>query len=751
MNRSPDRVNHPPDRVNRPPDRVNRPPDRVNRPPDRVNAWFFMAYAMEVLRILWLLLGLLGALCPALALDWTPERDNFTYAMTNAPDGFWVGTETSGLWRRGGDGTWTHFSPQNGLSDDTVLCLATRGSQVWAGTARGGLCIWDGKAWTRVGVEEGLPSERVTSLSLDPDGDTMWVGTECGVARFRDADGWLWPSSPLCNRSVAGVASRGALVVVATACEGVMVSDDDGATWREVRGPQAPPDAPTGQGLPSDVCNDVKFDSLGHLWVATDSGLGLSRDGGKTWTFLRGQDWKANGEGATFPTPLRSMSVAVDLLAEEWVQSLAPTANGRMWLGFRQKGVELRDCASGNVAFSSQDDSSFGMGNSWARSVFPLPGQQALVARYKGGVGAVLKADYPPPTSFDKPEHRLPGAFAPTSQELTRRAATTPASPGSAIFESMDFRTQGDWVGRYGNDFALLAEPMDSRYISTSGYEAQTQLGLHVKPEVGGPYTYYTGDLPDERRALYMPTVGTRRFGELNDGTWREDVYSSAWEGPGLWVHVTVPEGAHRLAFYFVDNDAQGDDSLGRRDYIVRLHAGEQSLETAMRAPDLARARLRDAGGGGYARFDVIGPAQFWLQIDRHRSTVTKFNGLFLDRLDRVPATRTPALTWMGGMAVRPQPTPPLPDSATPELRSIAAAWEALDTSSTLEGGLAARWRTQIALMRAAQSAGASEELLANWRWKMALWHPEDRATFDATMKTARAKELEQEGKTQPK
>ncbi len=54
---------------------------------------------------------------------------------------------------------------------------------IFVGTTQEGLAAWDGEAWLRYGIENGLPSPYVTDLSVL--GETVAVGTSEGLCRLR--------------------------------------------------------------------------------------------------------------------------------------------------------------------------------------------------------------------------------------------------------------------------------------------------------------------------------------------------------------------------------------------------------------------------------------------------------------------------------------------------------------------------------------------------------------------------------------
>ncbi|MEO6173029.1 MAG: two-component regulator propeller domain-containing protein, partial [Arenimonas sp.] len=77
------------------------------------------------------------------------------WAMTSTRDGtMWLGSYGGGLHRMDSAGRITRFMPnkndENSLPSDTILSLvADTNDRLWIGTTKG-LCVWDGKKFTRV-------------------------------------------------------------------------------------------------------------------------------------------------------------------------------------------------------------------------------------------------------------------------------------------------------------------------------------------------------------------------------------------------------------------------------------------------------------------------------------------------------------------------------------------------------------------------------------------------------------------------
>jgi hypothetical protein len=95
----------------------------------------------------------------------------------------WEATR-AGLWLREGSKR-THFTTQNGLSNDTVTALAQDASgQVWVGT-REGLLLYECPGFREISYSQGLPNKQITCLYQSPNGP-LWVATASGVGRYVD-------------------------------------------------------------------------------------------------------------------------------------------------------------------------------------------------------------------------------------------------------------------------------------------------------------------------------------------------------------------------------------------------------------------------------------------------------------------------------------------------------------------------------------------------------------------------------------
>ena len=118
--------------------------------------------------------------------------------LTRKVDGHheqWFGTRLSGIYRKL-DRQWTAFRPDNVVGHWRVNKLleqidAAGHSWLWATTDQG-LARFDGKHWTLLGRESGLPDTALLGLSLIGDAQhrpILWVGTtNAGIARVDASD-----------------------------------------------------------------------------------------------------------------------------------------------------------------------------------------------------------------------------------------------------------------------------------------------------------------------------------------------------------------------------------------------------------------------------------------------------------------------------------------------------------------------------------------------------------------------------------
>ncbi len=570
---------------------------------------------------------------------------------------FWVGTEERGVWEADGAGAgagWKQFGTKDGLGKDDVTALVcdTKG-RVWAGHRSAGVSVFNGQTWKSYDQANGPLGGHVFALAVSPKDGDVWMATDAGLTRYSLAkDVWRDYSRAdgLPSDQIEALAfdPKGTLYA-GTQGDGLAVGavPDDYGTWKHLIGPSRPSPFATGSGFPDNRITALLVARDGSVYAGTPSGLAGSQDGGKSWNYLRGANWYAKVLGQTSPVPAGLAPSSTPTLSEDYVSALAEDGAGRLWVGHSAAGVEAADTAHPDHALTN---------------IFPQPnttdvrcllapiGPSVLVGGYGSGLAVASSTD-PSPPAWPAPSPApaaaaLPTpAAAPTVAALKALQASVPAAapllkPGEAAYLGDDWQTQGDWVGHYGRQYALLFglnSPGSSVEASEAGYEADDGIGPHHKSP-NSPYTFIAKASTPERRFLYSPSLGLRRDCEVNDGSWQGGKYPLTYEGPDLWITFTVPAGPHRAAFYFVNNDGH-QAPYRRRNYRLEMKADGGTLADEDKAPALASARVTDFYQGVYKQFLVMGPGTFHLKVGRANSECTKMQAVFLDRLTADPAS----------------------------------------------------------------------------------------------------------------
>jgi hypothetical protein len=267
---------------------------------------------------------------------------------------------------------------------------------------------------------------------------------------------------------------------------------------------------------------------------------------------------------------------------------------------------------------------------------------KSFVSKRSGN--SVAKSNFPPLPSKKRP---------PTVEELNKFEAkleklkkTLPTNNYAEYYRE-DWKTKGDWLGRYGRQYAILCAvdaPKD-RFMFYNEDE------LEVNPFIGPNATkddklrlWQHWNITSVHDSLYDPLFGGRRQAEWDD---HGETYPMESDGPDLWYHLNIKnKGVYRLTMYFYNKD--GHEGHNRfRDYIISIYpystdwgdyifrkehaAKSELLVSTMKT--LALTRLKDFWGGTYKTFVVTGPAKYVVKIDRNYSFNTILSMVAIDRI----------------------------------------------------------------------------------------------------------------------
>jgi ligand-binding sensor domain-containing protein/signal transduction histidine kinase len=132
---------------------------------------------------------------PFMFRSWQQEQglpENYVRAVAQTRDGYiWIGTD-EGVDRFDGVSFFA-LGPQEGFQGGPVQVLYgdTRGA-LWIGSVDGGLSCWQAGKLTKFTAADGLPSDSITALAEDHNGN-LWVGTQSGLVLYQN--GHLMPLS----------------------------------------------------------------------------------------------------------------------------------------------------------------------------------------------------------------------------------------------------------------------------------------------------------------------------------------------------------------------------------------------------------------------------------------------------------------------------------------------------------------------------------------------------------------------------
>ncbi len=245
---------------------------------------------------------------PALPWDVTTQGGFVLSLCRDLQGRIWAGTEGQGVWRFDPNSTsskpWTQFTAKDGLGDDSIYALiCDRKGRIWAGTLRHGVSIFNGKGWKSYGPLEGSLGSRVFALATSPTDGDVWGATEAGLFRYsllKNIWSYYTRSEGLPANATTALAfnPQGGLFV-ATEADGIAYAfaHDAYQHWHTVQGPRHLPRGAGGSGLPTNLINCLLVTRSGSVYCGTDVGLARSQDDGKTWRFIRGVDWSDKTEG----------------------------------------------------------------------------------------------------------------------------------------------------------------------------------------------------------------------------------------------------------------------------------------------------------------------------------------------------------------------------------------------------------------------------------------------------------------------
>lgn len=656
----------------------------------------------------------------------SPKPLGYVIALLRDRSGYlWVGTEGQGLWRY--DPTisdakaWKQFGMKDGLGDDFCYTLAQDfQGRIWVGHAMAGVSVWNGREWANYGVIEdedrfggriGPLGERVFNITVSPSNGDVFLGTSEGLSIYSPrTDDWSYrtrhdglPSNQIQSLTFDDRDN----LFVETQSDGIVKStlNLDYRSWQPVYvDDEASPDEITPSSRSWQVMRGVD----GRPFSATRLELSRSNNLSRRGAFLSSVGWEHFQNRLETPGP-NDLSA---ILSQTHTSPL---------LEFHGDGLRLK---VGSVASTwAPDVKKKQAWRGWNKVLLPLP--QTVSS---------LPTSAKPPSLDD-----IDTLLKPLS------ALKTPFAVGSVIYEGDDWRTKGDWVGRYGREYTVLCAaraPLNHYVTLDPAYQVDGFIGPNFKGK--DSLRHWVHWVKTENpNTLYNPVVGYRRQSEWDD---HGEVYPLDFEGPDVWAKVAVPDGVHRMSLYFFNKDGHDGDNR-QRNYALEIKAGAgiEDVKAAHIAPTLTRADVRDFWNGVYKKFIVRGPATYWVKVGRNGSFNTILSAVMLDKIVG-PRTwaDSMALGYMGRYKYAPPQWDTMTEEGSPQSALVQRAriWEwKIDAALGREGGAALVDGVRMLALRALMAQPPNQvppRLLERWRWKSAIWNKEDRNSWNRAMSEGR-------------
>jgi len=317
------------------------------------------------------------------------------------------------------------------------------------------------------------------------------------------------------------------------------------------------------------------------------------------------------------------------------------------------------------------------------RAILPWPAFHPWLASYGGGLwqaagpagsAVSLTGDAGKPSVHPTMVGGFPTpAAAPDLAELNgllKEIESVPAARltnGAVVALEDDWRTEGEWQGRYGRFWIVLcANWAPKSDLWGAGWDVMFDARIGLNHGSGDSMRSWIQWLATkDNRCLEMsPTYlhsrvlqklttwdVNRRESEWNDNG---GAYPMTMDGPHLYCSLSIPAGLFYLSLYDMNKDGhEGNNRFRDYQVSIRPHPGRTSLDehhgntTVMRSfydivefdqkTELAHARIQDFWGGVYKRFLVRGPTKLTVQINRNDSFNTMLSGVMLDLVDELP------------------------------------------------------------------------------------------------------------------
>jgi ligand-binding sensor domain-containing protein len=203
------------------------------------------------------------------------------------------------------------------LGSASIQSIAVHASTMWVGTDQG-LWLFQRQSWSKITVEDGLPSNNITAIWVDPNGP-VWVGTSAGLTQRNPTTGvWI----PIETENTQGQPFYIQALIGNSAGEVWGGTDGDGYFQASASGFIR---AFSGEvGLTTRYVQTVAIDKDGSIWFGTASGV-----------FRKDQNmW------------VKELQDGVRFSGINYINTLLVDSDNQLWIGTQGAGIRLKEDGS---------------------------------------------------------------------------------------------------------------------------------------------------------------------------------------------------------------------------------------------------------------------------------------------------------------------------------------------------------------------------------------------------------------------
>jgi hypothetical protein len=574
--------------------------------------------------------------------------------------------------------------------------------RLWVGHLNSGVSVYNGKDWKNYDVVDGPIGERIFDIKICPKDGDVWMATSAGISRYKiNKDEWEHFTRenglPEDQASVLAFKNDGTLIV-GTQCYGLAIfnriANGNYKFYQKIDAPERfgpgncspvpleprePLDRrhPLNGRLLSNLINDIivtKNTDKETIYVATNAGFVKMNDQFKGLSFWRGRDYADKVRGLYGGAPKgwqqAPKEIMDQLLPEDYLTCLAEDEQGVIWLGTRQNGTMLADAISGKKSYGTIK--AMGYPDNFVTKILCLSGGEYLVGFYGGGVVKSIKPfrlvdrklektrfNIAPTFSVTKKDFpKLPSPIKPLTAEELRamyyklKKIHHQSKPPKVLALNDDWRTQGDWIDRYGRHSAVQCA-MAGGGDFFGGYflhemESCAWIGKNYRQKNDQIRRWIHWFTSNDKRVLQCLWSGGRMQAEWDD---HKEAYPMSLDGPHIYSMYKVPQGKYILSFYFFNKD--GHDGANRlRDCVISVKTmklsnelfeklGNKGIDAErefINARSNITTRVNNFWGGVYKRFliDVEKNEYITVQINANYSFNTIVSGVFFDPVGKL-------------------------------------------------------------------------------------------------------------------